>query len=151
MSTSPPLLHDGGLVAEHHDGVQQEHVVRLLPGRSQHLQVARPPQPPEVLQPRALGEINGLDTSLNIFQDGKVLFILKIIYFRISSYTSYITKTAKHANLEYLFFIFFLFSLRFINLGIEILHLIVGNFNVLMFLVCLRGVFEDLREHDVIL
>ena len=90
MSTSPPLLHDGGLVAEHHDGVQQEHVVSLLPGRSQHLQVARPPQPPEVLQPRALGEINGLDTSLNIFQDGKVLFILKIIYFSKSSYTHFI-------------------------------------------------------------
>ena len=82
MSTSPPLLHDGGLVAEHHDGVQQEHVVSLLPGRSQHLQVARPPQPPEVLQPRALGEINGLNTSLNIFQDGKVLFILKLFSYK---------------------------------------------------------------------
>ena len=77
-----PLLHDGGFVAQHHDGVQQEHVVSLLSGRSQHLQVARPPQPPEILQPRALGEINGLDTSLNIFQDGKVLFILKLFSYK---------------------------------------------------------------------
>ena len=70
------LLHDGGFVAQHHDGVQQEHVVRLFPARTEHLQVPGSPQPPKVLQASAVGEEYGLDAPLYVVYYGQVFLVL---------------------------------------------------------------------------
>ena len=71
-----PLLHDGGFVAQHHDRVQQEHVVRLFPIRTENLQVSRPPQSAKVLEAGAVREKHGLDASLHVVYYGQVFLVL---------------------------------------------------------------------------
>ena len=70
------LLHDGGFVAEHHDRVQQEHVVRLLPPSTEHLQVSGSPQAAKVLEAGAVREKHGLDASLHVVYYGQVFLVL---------------------------------------------------------------------------